>query len=58
MQKPLRQDRAIGFAKIYGYGKYKSNYWMAMDLLGPTLSDLFCFCGKLFSLKTTIIVGL
>ena len=46
-----------GFAKIYSYGQQDSTYFMTMELLGPSLADLFQFCGYRFSLKTTLMLA-
>jgi len=43
-----------GFAKIYSYGQQDNAYFMTMELMGPSLADLYQFCGYRFSLKTTL----
>lgn len=47
-----------GFAKVYSYGQQDQSYFMAMELMGPSLADLFQFCGNRFSLKTTLMIGI
>jgi len=47
----------VGFSKIYWQGsEYKSNL-MIIDLLGPSIEDLFVMCNKKFSLKTTLMLA-
>ena len=46
-----------GFAQIYDFGSVKKNYYMVMDLLGPSLAELFHFCNYRFSLKTVMMIG-
>ena len=48
---------AKGIAKIFNYGTHAGHYYMAMDLLGPSLADLYQFCGYKFSLKTTLMLA-
>jgi len=51
------QNKVQGFTKVYGYGLYNNTYYMSMELMGPSLSDLFYFSGRQFSLKTTVMIG-
>ena len=42
----------------YGYGILEDNNIMVMDLLGPSLEDMFNYCGRRFTLKTTMMLGI
>ncbi|KAG5186151.1 kinase-like domain-containing protein, partial [Tribonema minus] len=44
-----------GFGRVHYYGVYEAAHnVMVMDLLGPSLEDLFTKCGRRFSLKTVL----
>jgi serine/threonine protein kinase len=50
-------EGSLGFSRVYWQGnEYKSNL-MVMDLLGPSIEDLFVMCGKKFTLKTTLMLA-
>ena len=40
------QKKTQGFASVYGFGCFNNTYYMSMELMGPSLSDLFNFCGR------------
>lgn len=45
-----------GFAKVYSYGQSDNINFMTIELLGPSLADLYEFCGYKFTLKTTLML--
>ncbi|TPP67859.1 Casein kinase I alpha [Fasciola gigantica] len=53
-------QNSLGVPKVHWFGndgpqcRYRA---MVMDLLGPSLEDLFTFCGRRFTLKTVLILA-
>ncbi len=48
---------AFGIPKIHWLAMESEFNIMVMDLLGPSLADLFNYCGKKFSIKTTLMLA-
>ena len=46
-----------GFPKFLWYGREGEHNIMVIELLGPSLEDLFVYCGRKFSLKTVILLA-
>lgn len=49
---------AQGFPKLHHQGILveNENIFLIIELMGPTLEDLFNFCGRKFSLKTSLMI--
>ena len=47
----------VGIPNVYYFGCEGDYNVMVMDMCGKSLEDLFCRCGRKFSLKTTLMVA-
>jgi casein kinase 1 len=47
----------FGFPKYIWYGREGDFHIMVIELLGPSLEDLFAYCGRKLSLKTVLLIA-
>lgn len=50
-------DLSAGIANIRWCGIDGENNALVLDLLGPSLEDLFVYCGRKFSLKSVLMLA-
>lgn len=49
--------KKAGLARVYYFDEEESISFLVLELLGPSLEDLFNYCGRKFSLKTVLLIA-
>ena len=47
----------MGIPCVKYFGRERDFFCLVMDLLGPSLEDLFNFCGRRFTIKTVLMIA-
>ena len=47
----------VGISHVHWFGKAGKYYALVLDILGPSLYDLFKYCGRKFTLKTVLMLA-
>ncbi len=57
LKKGVGYEIYLGFPELIWFGEEHYYRVIIMECLGPSLEDMFNFCGKKFSLKTVIMIA-
>lgn len=57
LMSPFFCDPSDGIANMKWCGVNGDDNVLVLDLLGPSLEDLFVYCGRKFSLKTVLMLA-
>ena len=51
-------EGGMGIPRVHMKSSFRNYNIMVMDLLGPSLEDMLNYCGRKFSVKTTMMLGI
>jgi len=50
-------SKGVGISRVHWFGKAGKYNALVLDVLGPSLYDLFKFCGRKFTLRTVLMLA-